>query len=482
MEEELASPVIAEVQGSSMLDLSRQQRNLLLMRPIFQLELNKLRNGEDAESSPFAGLDTHYLAMSALDAMMEATTISMGSTSQELQDHLSTVAMRMKPLLTPEQSRRVANIVIDALDNKAAGYKEFSFEYFDAVSISTKQYRFRLVRWEPDSEDVYRYRPTEEGYLVYLGMLDLSPEDAQVLMEKMLDLLVQRGRFEAALEIAKRARKLSIEYRQLIRDRLYQAYRSPGSVNWSRDMNGRLDAARVHVRQRQAEDARMEESIQDALRASDEINTRQSLTQLLKTVGDAGLVRMQLAIDISTSSERFIEAQRSVFRARRPTGLPDLESQLLPQVMNLTATDLAEEGTHFLSAMYPPVMPKIYDLNSVLALLSEQRAEEVQMDREPGEIERHVPVPPQFLPEVVLEARDWITERLIAGHKRRFDDLLIHAMNDALPLPVRQCIALTLSRSFAPTDSEFANVNVSLTGAEFRCDVAQGANLEFTAA
>ena len=37
-------------------------------------------------------------------------------------------------------------------------------------------------------------------------MLDLSPEDAQELMEKMLDLLVRRGRFEAALDIARRAR------------------------------------------------------------------------------------------------------------------------------------------------------------------------------------------------------------------------------------------------------------------------------------
>ena len=35
----------------------------------------------------------------------------------------------------------------------------------------------------------------------------LSPEDSQELMEKMLDLLVQRSRFEAALEIARRARK-----------------------------------------------------------------------------------------------------------------------------------------------------------------------------------------------------------------------------------------------------------------------------------
>lgn len=50
-------------------------------------------------------------------------------------------------------------------------------------------------------------------------------------MERMLDLLVRRGRFEAALGIARWARKLSIEFRQLISDKLRQAYRAPSSVN-----------------------------------------------------------------------------------------------------------------------------------------------------------------------------------------------------------------------------------------------------------
>jgi hypothetical protein len=199
--------------GSGLLDLSRQQRNLLLLRPVFQLERYKMMVGDEqgAERTLFQGVDTHYLALSALDLMMEATTISSGSTSTEVLTHLTEITMRVKPSLLAPQSRRVAEVVLDAMDNKANNHREFSFEYFDAASCSAKSARFRLVRFEPDAEDVYRYRPTAEGYLVYLGMLDLSPEDSQELMEKMLDLLVPRGRFEAALEIARRARKLSIE-------------------------------------------------------------------------------------------------------------------------------------------------------------------------------------------------------------------------------------------------------------------------------
>jgi hypothetical protein len=340
---------------TGLLDLSRQQRNLLLLRPIFQLERYKTMVGDEgsADRTLFHGIDTHYLALSALDLMMEATTISSGSTSVEVIEHLANVADRMKPGLTSSQARRIADVVLDALNNKANNHREFQADYFDATTCSTKFVRYRLVRFESDADDVYRYRPTPEGYLVYLGMLDLAPEDSQELMEKMLDLLVRRGRFEAAVEIARRARKYSIEYRQLIRDRLYQAYRAPGSVNWSRDMASRLNDARAHVRQRQAEDARMEEAVGEALLGAEEPKTRENLVQLKETIRSASLIRLQLVTDINVAPERFIEAQRAVFRARKPTGLPDLEPQLLPQLVNLPTRVLSAQADTFCQRAVP---------------------------------------------------------------------------------------------------------------------------------
>jgi hypothetical protein len=466
---------------SKLLDLSKQQRNLLLLRPVFQLERYKMMLGDElsTEHTLFQGVDTHYLTLSALDLMMEATTISSGGTSAEVLTHLAEVAMRMKPSLSAPQGRRVAEVVLDALDNKANNHREFSFDYFDAPTCSTKSVRFRLVRFEPDAEDVYRYRPTAEGYLVYLGMLDLSPEDSQELMEKMLDLLVQRGRFEAALEIARRARKLSIEYRQLIRDRLYQAYRAPGSVNWSRDMSGRLDTARIHVRQRQAEDTRMEEAVSEALIKADELHTRQSLIQLKETLRSASLLRLQLATDITESNERFIEAQRAVFRARKSTGLPDLEPQLLPQLVNLPIQTLAAEGDTFISALYPPVWPKVYDLNSVFAALLEQRAEDVVPEGDDGELTEVEPMPDQFPKELVQQVNEWLGSKFATGIPLRVDQILKAAEDAGQDRTLRRCLLLILFRSFAQSESEFKNMRVQLTGTEFILDIAQGDNLEF---
>ncbi|WP_198030916.1 hypothetical protein [Cupriavidus sp. amp6] len=394
----------------SLLDLTRQQRNLLLLRPLFQLELNKLRIGTDAngDNPLFAGVDTHYLALSTLDFMMEGTTMNMGCTQAEVLHHASYVAQEMKPGLTPGQCGRVAEVILDTLDNKANAYREFSFDFFDASQMATKSIRFRLVTYEPDLEDVYRYRPTAEGYLVYLGMLDLSPEDSQELMEKMLDLLVQRGRFEAALEIAKRARKLSIEHRQLIRDRLLQAYRAPGSVNWTKEMAGKLDEARTHVRGRQSEDQRMEEAVREALLNADESKTRQDLAQLLKTLQSAGIIRSKLVNDITVAPEQFLESQRAVFRARRPSGLPDLETKLFPQILALSTRTLTESADHCIASFYPPEWPKVYDLNTAFSLLLERRADDAEPEADDGEITPFEPPPDQFSKELIASVEAWL--------------------------------------------------------------------------
>ena len=144
--------------SSGLLDLSRQQRNLLLLRPLFALELNKQRIGED--SSLFQGIDTQYLVLTVLDRMMEGTTVSTGCTSDEVLTHLFEVTAVMKPSLSRAQQAKVAETVLAALDNKANQYKEFAFEHFDAARKSARTVRFRLVTYEPDIEDVYRYKPT----------------------------------------------------------------------------------------------------------------------------------------------------------------------------------------------------------------------------------------------------------------------------------------------------------------------------------
>lgn len=475
-----SSEQLLDPPAAGLLDLSRQLRNLLLLRPLFQLELNKTRIGEDGASDAglFQGVDTFYLALSALDFMMESTTISMGATQPEVLDHLGAVAGQMKPSLLPAHRSRVASALLFMLDNKSGGYKEFAFDHFDPVKGGTRTVRFRLVSYEPDMEDVYRYRPTAEGYLVYLGMLDLSPEDSQELMEKMLELLVKRGKFAAALDVARRARTLSIEYRQRIRDRLHQAHRAPGSVNWSKDLGPYLGDAREHVAKRQHEDQRMEGAVKDALGEASEVDTRASLATLLRVLQSASTLRGRLVSEIASAGDNFLASQRALFRARRPTGLPDLEPVLLPRLLDLPAQRLSDEADELFSALYPAAWPKVYDLNTVFALLLEQRAEDGPLSQDKGEL---VPVAApldEFPEELTRRASDWLTRKFSEGKARRIDELLMLAEDEGLDRTTRRCLTLMLFRSFSNEETQFPHMVASPCGT-LDNDVVTGTNLLF---
>lgn len=467
--------------GVSLLHLTKQQRNLLLLRPVFALELNKNSHGAGAGTleSLMDGIDTHYLVLAALDFMMEETTMNMGCTQDEVLAYLTSIALEMKQTLTVPLARKIAETVLDSLDNKAKGYKEFEFDYFDAPSRRFSSVRFRLVTYEPDLEDVYRYRPTSEGYLVYLGMLDMAPEDAQILMEKMLDVLLKRGAFDVALEVAKRARKLSLEYRQLIQDRLNQAIRAPGSVKWASDIGNKLDGARSHVAERQAEDYRMEESVREAIVHAEDPKTRTDLSALLNTLKGAGLIRSYLVNDITIAPQRFLDAQKSLFRARRPAGLPDLDSGLFPIYLGMDSSWLSSQSEDCVSSFYPPSCQKLYELNSVFALLLERRVEDVVPGDDEGEIVPHAPYPDKFSKELIEEVESWIALEFDVAGTYQLDQLIAKAASNGFDTRKLQFLVMRLFRCYAPSESPFPHVVVGENG-RFVVSVASGTNLQFT--
>ncbi|MCP6726128.1 hypothetical protein NL526_29135, partial [Klebsiella pneumoniae] len=79
----------------------------------------------------------------------------------------------------------------------------------------------------------------------------------------------------------------------------------------------------------------------------------QDLAQLLKTLQGASVIRANLVSDITVAPDKFLLAQRALFRARRPSGLPDLETRLLPDLLKLSSDVLAESADDAISGLYP---------------------------------------------------------------------------------------------------------------------------------
>lgn len=466
----------------ALLDLSAQQRNLLLMRPIFQLELtkNKFSDGATDGRSLFDGVDTHYLSLAALTHMMEGTAVAVGYTHEEVLAHLAEIVSKMRPDAGAPQCRRIAGIVVDALDNAPNNYLEHSFEYFHGPSRQTRSISFRLTSHEPDLEDIYRYRPTAEGYLVLMGMLDLKVEDHQILVERMLQLLIERGRFDQAYEFARRARMLSIEHRQQIRDFIQQAWRVPGSVVWARDIAPRLNESRKHIHARQEEDRRMEESVREQLFQVSDMQTREQLVRLHDVLKGASAIRAYLQVDVTSAGDKFLEAQASAFRSRRPSFVPDLESRLLPDVLSVPARDLKTGLEDVLLSFYPAIVPKAPDLSDLLALLLERRefGEHVEDDWEGGDMVPFATYADPFSEEVVQSVHDWLVQQFSMGDSWRIDELLARAEDDGFSAIEKQCVVYALYRSYPHSENLFTQVYAQAEGS-FRSDVASGDNLRF---
>lgn len=463
-----------------LIDLAPQQRNLLLMRPLFQLELTKNKFSDGSGGTLLDDLDTHYLSLAALAYMMEGAAVAVGYTLAEVQQYLAQVVGHMKPTLTAAQRNRAAEIVLDSLDNASNNYQEHSYDYFHAPTGETRTVRFRLTTYEPDLEDTYRYRPTAEGYLVLMGMLDLEVEDHQILVERMLQLLIERGRFDQAYEFARRARLLSIEHRQQLRDFINQAWRAPGSVVWTRDMGPRLTESRTHIHARQEEDRRMEESVREQLIQVDDVRAREQLVRLHDVLRSASTVRAQLQLEVTGAGDKFMDAQASAFRARKPSGLPDLETRLLPAAMRCSAERLAKGADELLLSLYPAVVSKAPDLSNLLALLLERRIVEDEIDGEDdaGEVVPFKFYLDPFPDDVVERVHQWLQGKFLLGSSWKLDELLVAAEDEGFAELERQCIAYALYRSFPDSESLFPGMRAHPHGS-FISDIVRGDNLRF---
>lgn len=476
--EGLTGPSAAPHGPSWLLDLSRHQRNLLLFKPLFMLDLNKGRL-TDGSQQLFEGIDTHYLALTALDTMMEGTAgDATGATAQHVLQRLAETATSMKPSISVAQAGRIADAVLGALDNKANNYRWFEFDYFDAAQGLTRKALFRLVEFSADLDDIPRYRPTPEGYLVYLGMLDLSVEDSQELVEKVLSLLVERGRFDKAREIATTAARLSKQYRQQIREKLNQAYRSPGSVNWTDGISKDLVAARVHVTERQKEDRRLEEAIREQLRKADDTRARVDLAFVLHTVQEAARVRTLLLTDITGAAEKFMIAQNQVFKARRSAALPDLESVLLPRALATPVQALSEAADDFITALYPPQFFSVFDLGHMAEMLLDQGAQASEVDPDDGEVVA-VPEPsPKFGQPMIDEVTGWVRQQLSQVERVTLSSLLEQGRAEDKNDTWRRCLVFVMLRSFASSETAFPQCATRALDA-FTCDITQGNDIEF---
>ena len=460
---------------ASGLDLERQQHNLLLLRPLFELAL-KTRRG-DASEPLFSGVDTHYLALATLDFIMEGSVLGLGRALQEIVAHVAELTRRMKPTLGDLDARKVAREVLDTLHNAAGKYERFEYEYFDPGSGQSKRYAFSLLRYERAEDDQHYYRVSDEGFLVYLGMLDLGAANMQELMEKMLHELVRRGRVNEAVDVSRQAYLQAARYFETIRSRLDRAQRVPDSVTWTGDLEPFLAGAREHLDGRQTEERQMLSVVTDKLREGEDPKTRDKLVQLKETVEKELHLGSQLLGLLGDAGQRYLRAQAAKFRARTRQNLPDLEEKLLPDLLSLGVGELGGLSDQQGHSLFSAAIPKVFSLSGVMELLLEPQAEAVNLDEREAEMVRLEELPPHFTPEDDASANRFLHDVFAREPDIDIEQILALADHAGLRRQVQELMTFRMYQAFSREESQF-NVDAHANG-RFSTGMVEGTRLQF---
>ncbi|AKT30955.1 hypothetical protein RYA05_30765 [Pseudomonas syringae pv. actinidiae] len=221
-------------------------------------------------------------------------------------------------------------------------------------------------------------------------------------------------------------------------------------------------------------------AIRNKIGEVENIKSKQELSSLHDLLSKAGNVRARLQLEVSSAEGRFIDAQTAAFRARKSSGIPDLETHLLPQAMIRPGAQLAVAAEELIVSLFPAVFPKTPDLSNLLSILLERRqlTKDADDDEDDDEIEPFQVWPDPFPDQLVVKISQWLSAKFEENRSWRIDELIDAGANEGFSAIEQQCIAFCLYRSFPDSESEFENHHAMLDG-EYETWVVRGDNLRF---
>lgn len=354
--------------------VTRRLRTLVRLSPLHRIEAVKAHRDDD-----LTDIDLRALCLRALDLTIERMGLGTGMTHEELRDELVPMVGSMRPDLSEDVRRVVADAIVLDLLNERDRRREFRERYvaFDGARVVHREISLRLLRESELGDGTIVLRATTEAINIYAGMLEYPVEDAQIAEEAVLRSQIHRGLIADAVRTATRYRMRSLEYEQKIQGYLETARRDVSQVDWIHEVLGFLASARTHLEERQRHDQDLLRSIEARQDVASEGDAAQ-LARLRDTVEECYRRHMQLHGRIIPANQDYLREQdRQVFRPRLSASYPDLEADVLCGALELPTGALAGLADSLLAHFQPPRPPPQLRLGTLIdKLLAPRRASE----------------------------------------------------------------------------------------------------------
>jgi hypothetical protein len=273
----------------------RRIRTLARSGPLHQLTRNAAHQDGD-----WSCYDLLALQLAAIDYVMIRMGLATGTTREALTGALVDLAAAAAPQRDPAEHHRVATVVIDWLLNDNAPrvilYTDFSEAARvlavagsgvpEAAQQATTPMAYLVEQYGvgPLGDGTAMLRVPDEAINLLLGAIDLELEDERAALELVLNRAIDRGHFDEAVRVGRRALGLTIRYMERIREELERALIDIRGVDLERVITKLLRPAIAHLDDRLHEDSRLRDRVLDVLGEATDAKIVQASRELLELI------------------------------------------------------------------------------------------------------------------------------------------------------------------------------------------------------
>ncbi|MCW2241765.1 hypothetical protein [Azospirillum canadense] len=397
----------------SLPDLTRQQRNMARLAPLMKLDQQKNTVLRTIPETVRAQVDLKQAILFLLDYVMVQSGLGLGAEPAEVKAAV-TEAMRVVAPVSEEQAAHIADTVHGWLlqpDERTAVFRE---DYFDCAEGMWKFEEFRYLRIVVDEVSGRPLlRLGDAGAIVHIGMLDLDDSFAAEIEAEIIRRAIARGRFDDAVEAAKRALKRSQKYRADLIGYLVQARRSLDGGNWVDNALPLLEEARRHLEERQRDDQAVVLAVADKIASlDDDPASLAKAVRVRELVADCRRLHAALFIDVCEANETFRAFQTRAFAVRRVEDLPDPEDDVLRALLRAPIGRMEELAPVIGAAFAAPTAPGLLNLPRFWGeIADEAAAEDLEGDGADAELQPLDQLPPLYEEGFIRDLDGWLVER-----------------------------------------------------------------------
>jgi hypothetical protein len=336
-EMDLAGSFIADGTAAAV-GFAQRVKALATTAPLHDLDARKSQV-QVADYSPYQMAE---LALHAIDLVTIAMDFDRGARPDAvLRDLTARVAVQATDR-TVEEHERVASWVVENLLNVGSTDRGFRTVYglSGPDGYDRRTFDFKLLEETRGADGDLYLRASNEAVNVLVGALEVDLEAAHIAADVRLDILIKRGRLSEAQAAAQNARYRTIQYGEMLRQRLDATTRDVRNVDWAEAMPAFLEEALTHIEGRYKAENAILINLTEARDTADTPARKTQAARLVELVRDCLRRHDQLQAGLQTAGRKFrVEQDRQTFMPGSIRAALDLHAQLLQPILALPVAE-----------------------------------------------------------------------------------------------------------------------------------------------